>query len=110
MAPPLSSDAIAAALVHPRPSLDPERLTYLIEICAGSGSPTTVDALIDAFVEDGRVRLMEMETSLRAGDLGSLAHLAHELKGSSSTIGAVALADAAARLQRQARADLRRSA
>ncbi|HYT39895.1 MAG TPA: Hpt domain-containing protein [Acidimicrobiia bacterium] len=106
MAPPLSSDATAVTR-QPGPILDLERLTFLTEICAAPGSPAAIGALVDAFVEDGRLRVVEMEGSLRAGDLGTLAHLANELKGSSGTIGAVGLADAATRLLRQARVALR---
>jgi HPt (histidine-containing phosphotransfer) domain-containing protein len=94
----------------PGPSLDLERLEFLTEICAASGSPATIEGLVDAFVEDGHLRVVKMEWSLRARDLGTLADLAHELKGSSGTIGAVALADAAARVQQQACVALGRSA
>ncbi|MDQ1567937.1 MAG: Hpt domain [Actinomycetota bacterium] len=110
VAPPLSSDAITAGFVPSGPSLDLERLTFLTEICAGSGSPATIEGLVDAFVEDGHLRVVKMERSLRARDLGTLAELAHELKGSSDTIGAVALADAAGHVQRQARVALGQSA
>jgi HPt (histidine-containing phosphotransfer) domain-containing protein len=109
MAPPRSSDAIPSSSVPGGPSLDLERLTFLTEICAGSGSPATIEGLVDAFVEDGHFRVVRMEWSLRARDLGTLADLAHELKGSSDTIGAVALADAAGHVQRQARVALGRS-
>jgi HPt (histidine-containing phosphotransfer) domain-containing protein len=91
------------------PSLDLERLAVLTEVCAASGSPATIGVVIDAFLEDGHLRMVEMKGSLRRRDLGALAHLAHELTGSSGTIGAVALADAAAGLHRQAIAAASRS-
>jgi HPt (histidine-containing phosphotransfer) domain-containing protein len=109
MATPLSSDAIAAAPLEPGPSLDVERFTFLTEICAASGSPATIEGLVDAFVEDGQFRVVEMERCLRARDLGALADIALELKGSSGTIGAVAVSGVAASLHRQARVALGRS-
>jgi HPt (histidine-containing phosphotransfer) domain-containing protein len=101
MAAPVSPDATAASL-QPDASLDLERFDFLSEICAASGSPTTIEALVEAFVEDGHRRVTEMEGFLHAGDLPELASLAHELRGSSATIGAVALSDAVAGLQRRA--------
>jgi HPt (histidine-containing phosphotransfer) domain-containing protein len=91
------------------PSLDLDRLAVLTEVCAAPGSPATISVVVDAFLEDGRLRIEEMQGSLRNRDLGALAHLAHEMKGSSGTIGAVALADAAAGLHRQAMAVAGRS-
>jgi HPt (histidine-containing phosphotransfer) domain-containing protein len=79
-------------------------------MCASSDSPATIDALIEAFVEDGHARMLEMERSLHARDLVALADVAHELLGSSGTIGAVALSGAVGGVQRQAAVALGRPA
>ena len=78
-------------------------------MCRAPGSRSTIDAIVDAFVEDGDLRVVEMEGSLRARDLAALADLAHELKGSSASVGAAALSALASGLQRQAAAAARRS-
>ena len=92
----------ALAVSETGAGLDLARLAFLTEIFGRSGSPATIGELVDAFVEDGHLRLEAMGRCLGAGDLASVAGLAHELKGSSGTIGAVALCDAVSGLHRRA--------
>jgi HPt (histidine-containing phosphotransfer) domain-containing protein len=75
----------------------------LTEMCAAPGSPATIGALVDAFVEDAQIRVAEVRKALQARDLAALMHLAHELKGGSATIGAVGLAGVAVGVQRRVR-------
>ncbi len=103
MAVPRGADAAVAVPVPAGPALDLERFAVLTEMCAAPGSPATIGALVDAFVEDAQIRVAEVRKALQARDLAALMHLAHELKGGSATIGAVGLAGVAVGVQRRVR-------
>ena len=55
------------------------------------------------FVEDTERRLARLDALAAAGDLGRLAEEAHALKGSAASMGAAAIADAAAELELRTR-------
>jgi len=60
--------------------------------------------LMDRFASDARGTLERMRACARAGDSPRLAREAHRLKGSSATVGAVALASECLEMERCARA------
>jgi HPt (histidine-containing phosphotransfer) domain-containing protein len=60
--------------------------------------------ITERFVEQFEIQLRELDQSLACGDLAGCARVAHSLKGGGGNIGANALSDAAAALERHARA------
>jgi signal transduction histidine kinase/DNA-binding response OmpR family regulator len=90
-APPAPVDAAAGEF----PDLDLERLHL-----ATDGDPTLEEELLGIFLESARETLQEMHTALEAGDARLLRAHAHALKGSSRTMGAVALGELAHELER----------
>ncbi|WP_428619850.1 ATP-binding protein [Reyranella sp.] len=60
--------------------------------------------LLDKFRLSAAESRRDIETAMAAGDLGALAAAAHRLKGSALAVGARALGDAAATLERAAKA------
>ncbi|MDR5865478.1 ATP-binding protein [Halomonas koreensis] len=62
-----------------------------------------VAALVERYRQEARQRLAALTEAFRAGEAVSVQRLAHQLKGESSTLGAVEVAALAARLERAAR-------
>lgn len=60
-------------------------------------------SLLDAYLRDSETRIFEAYEAWEAGDLDRLRRSAHSLKGSSSNIGAQALADYCSVLEVNAR-------
>ena len=63
------------------------------------GGPDLVVDLANIFLNDAPPRLAELRTALKAEDAGSLERVAHTLKGSAGSMGAVPLSNIAADLQ-----------
>ena len=77
------------------PDLDLERL-HLVT----GGESALEDELLGIFLESARETLEDLRTALEAGDTRLLRAHAHALKGSSRTIGAIALGEMACELER----------
>ena len=58
--------------------------------------------LLQVFLEDALIYLEDLKSSLATGDCVSLAHRAHQLKGSSATVAIYQMPEVAAQLERQA--------
>ncbi len=73
----------------------------LAELCELMGDDLV--PLVQAFLRDGQERLHLLERNLLAGDFEQARRQAHSLKGSSSNLGATALAAACLQLETLAR-------
>ena len=69
----------------------------------GDGAPDLVVELIDLFLADTPRRVAAMRAAMANSDAPLLARAAHALKGSSSTLGAIQVAESCAELERLAR-------
>jgi HPt (histidine-containing phosphotransfer) domain-containing protein len=58
--------------------------------------------LLQVFLEDALVYLEELKNALAVADCTTLAHRAHQLKGSSATVAIYKMPEIAAQLERQA--------
>lgn len=59
--------------------------------------------LLEMFLNDAENSLQQLETALASNSVEAVEELAHYLKGASANVGAVALSQAAAQLERQAK-------
>ena len=82
--------------------LDLEVIDRLREL-GGEDQPELVFDLIRLFLTDAHDRLAEMRRALREGDLDAIARIAHTLKGSSGSLGAVQLAEVCREVEELAR-------
>jgi PAS domain S-box-containing protein len=79
--------------------VDPNVLDELRAV-AGDGEPDFVTNLVDQFVRETGLRLVELRSLLELGDLIAVARLAHTLQGSASQLGGRRLALSCERLER----------
>jgi len=77
------------------PDLDLERLQLVTD-----GEPALEEELLGIFLESSRETLKDLRTAIETGDARLLRAHAHALKGSSRTIGALALGELAQELER----------
>ena len=84
----LSSPAVELEAVNELGSIDRSAIDRLSEI-----SPTLIHRLIPLFLDDEAPKLLSsIDKSLRSGDSATICDAAHTLKGTSSALGAVKLA------------------
>lgn len=83
--------------------VDYDVLRELAAVGADSGSAFMLE-LMNGFAADARAALERMRGCARLGECAALAREAHRLKGSSATVGAVALSAACLEMERRARA------
>jgi HPt (histidine-containing phosphotransfer) domain-containing protein len=91
---------VAAADAVPS-RVDPAHLDRLRETY-GEGGEEFVHALVDLFVDDAPNRLRALRAAVASRDVEALAHGAHALTGSASTLGALDLAQHARELDHAA--------
>jgi len=97
---PSESPGPAAAVSSPgNPLLDHPTLAGLRELGAAE-----FENLVRLFLEDGEARIAALREAAGIGDAHAIAEVAHSLKGSAGTFGALALADNCALLQEVASA------
>ncbi len=84
------------------PILDPQVIESLRALNPGDNG-AFLRELASLFLDDVPLRLSELTGSLASGDRATFTRAAHSIKGSSANMGAVALRDAAERLEDQAR-------
>ena len=77
---------------------------YLASLAKDIGGEDVVAEICDLFLSDIDPRVDELRRAAEAGDRETLRAGAHQLKGSASNIGAVAVSGAAAELERLAKA------
>jgi HPt (histidine-containing phosphotransfer) domain-containing protein len=83
-----------------QPVLDQTPLNELLEI----GGPELVQELADVFLSDTPQLIEAIQTALINEDWNALARASHSLKSSAFYLGAMALSDLSANLEREAKA------
>jgi HPt (histidine-containing phosphotransfer) domain-containing protein len=101
-APPAAAPAQGGA--PDEPGLDAEHFQELAAAFGGEGGALWTE-LLRPYVEITGRQLRELERALGAGDAGSVAAIAHKLKGASLSLGFQAMGRHAQRLERGARGD-----
>jgi CheY-like chemotaxis protein/HPt (histidine-containing phosphotransfer) domain-containing protein len=94
----VDTDAGPSLPPTPLPALDSTILATLQELSESTG-PDFLSQLIADFVQDTTASLEALWVAVRAGNAEALAQVAHALKGSSASIGALGMADLCAALQ-----------
>lgn len=94
----VDADAGLSLLATPPPALDAGLLAALQELGESIG-PDSLSELMAHFVQDTTASLDALRVATRTGNAEALARVAHSLKGSSATIGALGMADLCATLQ-----------
>lgn len=82
--------------------IDPQSIENLRALNPGDNDEFLRE-IAGIFFEDTPQRIAELGESLQAGDVTRFARAAHSIKGSSSNLGALALRDAAEKLEHHAR-------
>ena len=75
---------------QPAPAIDAEALELLVEMI-GPDEPAAVLDLLDTYIVDSTRQIEELQRSYTAGDLKNTHRLAHSMKSSSATFGALGL-------------------
>ncbi|HEX4035638.1 MAG TPA: response regulator [Solirubrobacteraceae bacterium] len=110
VAKPFTTEELEAALSRSVPSRAPRapasrrashrRLQPVLDASKLAGiEPATATKLAALFVEKSRERIADLEMAAHTGDDTSLRELAHTLKGSSATIGALRMQEACRRFE-----------
>ena len=104
---PLRPEALDEVLAHwlGQPVSSVLDRTFLAALAKDVGGEEVVEEICDLFLSDIDVRVAAMRRAAEAGDTDTLRTAAHQLKGSASNIGAVAVSSAAADVERIANAD-----
>ena len=79
--------------------LDAEQIDTLREVAAATGNGNLMRNLVDVFTTEAASRLAKLRDAAERADALALEGVAHALRGSSSTMGAVRLAEACAVLE-----------
>jgi PAS domain S-box-containing protein len=85
------------------PAVDPEHFGFILRMCAGQEGTRSLDHLLGVFFGEAERRIQGLEEAAGSGDGEVMARLAHSLKGSSATFGAMAVSNVAARLEEAGR-------
>ena len=93
-----------AALPPAGPVLDAEALGRLSELDP-SGKNRLLERVVDAFAKSTARLLPQLDAALAAGDLAGVRHVAHTLKSSSASIGALELSALCAEVEAMIHAD-----
>lgn len=83
--------------------LDMGQLDGLRELAEDSGDPDFLARFVDRYLEDAEAQLIQLQQAAARGDAPAVVEVAHALKGSSATMGAVAMASACAHVESTAR-------
>jgi HPt (histidine-containing phosphotransfer) domain-containing protein len=75
---------------QPAPAIDAEALDLLVEMI-GPDEPAAVLDLLDTYIADSTRQIEELQHAFAAGDLKTTHRLAHSMKSSSATFGALDL-------------------
>jgi HPt (histidine-containing phosphotransfer) domain-containing protein len=90
------------APVKPRPEASVDLQAALDRL---GGDRALYDELVEVFRKGCPGSTAEMQTAIEAGDFGALERTAHTLRGASSNLGAIAVAEEALELEKQARTE-----
>lgn len=86
----------------PVPAIDAEALELLIEMI-GPDEPAAILDLLDTYLGDSTRQVTELQSSFATGDFKNVHRIAHSMKSSSATFGALELSKYCERLERSAR-------
>ena len=75
---------------QPAPAIDAEALELLVEMI-GPDEPAAVLDLLDTYIADSKHQIEDLQQAYAAGDLKNTHRLAHSMKSSSATFGALEL-------------------
>jgi HPt (histidine-containing phosphotransfer) domain-containing protein len=84
------------------PAIDAEALELLIEMI-GPDEPAAVLDLLDTYLGDSARQVQELQAAFVAGDYKNVHRIAHSMKSSSATFGALELSKYCERLEFSAR-------
>lgn len=84
------------------PALDLNVLQAVVEII-GVDEPAVIVDLIDTFLNDSQKQVDELQASFASGDIKNVYRLAHSMKSSSATFGAMQLSKHCEAVERSAR-------
>ncbi len=84
------------------PAIVPNALQSVIEMVGGD-EPEIIVELIDTYLEDSSNQVAQMTPMLVAGDWVTLRRIAHSMKSSSATFGAMYLSQLCQRLEQSAK-------
>lgn len=94
--PPVGSSKARAAKIEHSPLLDQ---THINQICAVIGRPR-FDGLLELLVKELAERPARIRRAVLAGDVSRARHESHSFKGATTSVGAMALGEAAAAIER----------
>ena len=87
---------------QPAPAIDAEALELLVEMI-GPDEPAAVLDLLDTYIADSTVQVADLQRAFAAGDLKNTHRLAHSMKSSSATFGALELSKYCETLEQSAK-------
>jgi HPt (histidine-containing phosphotransfer) domain-containing protein len=85
-------------------ALDRSRIDEIVELEAADDAPGLLRELVDTFVQTSAAELAGMRAAVDTADADALRRAAHSLKGSSASLGAVAVQRRAQEVEAWARA------
>jgi HPt (histidine-containing phosphotransfer) domain-containing protein len=98
---PFARPSLVAHATAAEMTVDPAVLDEL-RVLGRATEPDFVAELVDEFVHDTELRLVELRAALEVDDAVSVARIAHSIKGSSGQLGGRRLALSCGRLERKA--------
>jgi histidine phosphotransfer protein HptB len=82
------------SLIQTRPAIDLDRIRD-----AADGDDAFLRQLVEVFLDDAGTKVEQLAAAIAAGDAAGVGRMAHQLKGSSSNIGADGLHELARQLE-----------
>jgi HPt (histidine-containing phosphotransfer) domain-containing protein len=89
---------------QPAPAIDAEALELLVEMI-GPDEPAAVLDLLDTYIADSTVQVADLQRAFATGDVKNTHRLAHSMKSSSATFGALELSKYCETLEQSAKAN-----
>ena len=84
------------------PAIDTESLELLVEMI-GPDEPAAILDLLDTYLGDSARQISDLQVAFAAGDMKNVHRIAHSMKSSSATFGALGLSKYCEQLERSAR-------
>jgi HPt (histidine-containing phosphotransfer) domain-containing protein len=87
---------------QPAPAIDAEALDLLVEMI-GPDEPAAILDLLDTYIEDSSRQIAAMQSAYASSDFKTAQRMAHSMKSSSATFGALTLSKHCESLEQLAR-------
>lgn len=84
------------------PAIDEDALALLIEMI-GPDEPEAILDLLDTYLDDSTRQIESLKEAFAAGDMKNVHRIAHSMKSSSATFGALVLSSYCEKLEQSAR-------